>query len=239
MVIIMKNIFYIVIFLFCFKVGKCQSVSGKIVYKVQLVDFAEGYTDQEYKDLNEAVVKISNMQTCTLLFNEFQSSFILDKNLISDNDNDGLNKMARVIAYSETIENDCFIDKKNNSIFNRSYGGKIIEKENKILNWELTKETKKIDGHLCYKAIYFLKFINRKGINTSIPIYAWFAPSLPYSYGPKYFNGLPGLILELQDRGTTFYATSISILKDKELVIEFPKGKTISQEDYTKKGQSN
>lgn len=84
-----------------------------------------------------------------------------------------------------------------------------------------------------------MKFVNRRGMNTSIPIVAWFAPSLPYSYGPKYFTGLPGLILELTDRKVTFLASSIIILKDEELPIDFPKGKTISQEDYTKKVMSN
>ena len=96
-----------------------------------------------------------------------------------------------------------------------------------------------IDNYLCYKAIYLIKFVNRKGINTSIPIVAWFAPSLPYAYGPKYFNGLPGLILELVDRETTFLASSITISKDKEVKIDFPKGKTVSQEEYTKKVMSN
>jgi GLPGLI family protein len=115
----------------------------------------------------------------------------------------------------------------------------LIEKKHEKLDWEITTENKIIDGYLCYKAIYLMKFMNRRGIDTSIPIVAWFAPSLPYAYGPKYFNGLPGLILELSDRKTTFLASSITISKDKELVIDFPKGKTISQDDYSKKVMSN
>jgi GLPGLI family protein len=77
--------------------------------------------------------------------------------------------------------------------------------------------------------------MGRNGKNISIPITAWFAPSLPYSYGPKDYNGLPGLILELQERKTIYFASLITLSKDKELEIEFPKGKTVTKEDYEKK----
>jgi GLPGLI family protein len=242
-VIVMKKIFYISILIFSFiffENSWCQSFSGKIVYKVQFIGLGlEDDADQEDKDLNEAIVKIANQQTCTLSFNGKRSSSILNRYLISDTENNGLMNMARKMAFIVTNESDYFFDKISNTAIRRDDNGSLIEIKHKILDWEITKESKLIDGYLCYKAIYNDKFINRRGVKTSVPIIAWFAPSLPYGYGPKYFNGLPGLILELNDRETTFYATSISILKDKELVIEFPKGKTISQEDYTKKGQSN
>ncbi|MFV8345142.1 GLPGLI family protein [Flavobacterium sp. ZB4P13] len=216
-----------------------QTVSGKVIYKIQLVGFGADSKNPEYKELNEATVEIANKQTCTLDFNSMQSSSVLDRYLISDAENNGLRRMARTMAFIVTNESDYFFDKRTNIAIKREDNGNLIQKIHQKLEWEITTESKLIDGYLCYKAIYLMKFVNRRGINTSIPIVAWFAPSLPYAYGPKYFNGLPGLILELVDRDTTFYATSITISKDKEVKIDFPKGKTITQEDYTKKVMSN
>jgi GLPGLI family protein len=210
-----------------------KSLSGKVIYIIQLVGYGEGSKNAENKELNEATVEIANKQTCTLNFNNMQCSSVLDKYLISDEENNGLRRMTRNMAFIITNESDYFFDKRTNKAIKREDNGNLISKIHQKLEWEITTESKMIDNYLCYKAIYLSKFINRKGINTSIPIVAWFAPSLPYSYGPKYFNGLPGLILELVDRETTFYAASVKISKDKDLVIDFPKGRIISQEEYT------
>lgn len=232
------------VILFCItivSIANCygQSVSGKVLYKIQLVGFGTESSSPENKELNESIVEIANKKTATLTFNSKQSGFVLDKQLLSDSDNNSVRIMAEKIAFIEINGQNYFLDKIKNSTVLQNMDGILIEKENEKLEWEITTESKKIDGYLCYKAIYLMKFVNRRGMNTSIPIVAWFAPSLPYSYGPKYFTGLPGLILELTDRKVTFLASSIIILKDEELPIDFPKGKTISQEDYTKKVMSN
>ena len=65
-------------------------------------------------------------------------------------------------------------------------------------------------------------------------IVAWFAPSLPFSYGPKDFYGLPGLIVQLTENRTTYLANKIE-LDDLEISIDFPKGKTVSKEEFDKK----
>jgi GLPGLI family protein len=216
-----------------------QSVSGKVIYKIQLVGYGGDSKDPQYKELNESIIEIANKQTATLTFNNTQSSCVLGKYLVSDSDNNNVRIMAEKMAFVEINGANYFLDKSKNSVVLQNMEGNLIEKKHEKLDWEITTENKIIDGYLCYKAIYLMKFMNRRGIDTSIPIVAWFAPSLPYAYGPKYFNGLPGLILELSDRKTTFLASSITISKDKELVIDFPKGKTISQDDYSKKVMSN
>lgn len=212
-----------------------QSVSGKVIYKIQLVGYGGDTKSTEHNELNKSIIEIANKQTCTLKFNSTQSSSVLDKYLISDAENNGLNRMARTMAFIVTNENNYFLDKNTNSVILQNDIGILIEKAYEKLEWEITTETKTIDNYLCYKAIYLDKFVNRKGIVTSVPITAWFSPALPYAYGPKYFNGLPGLILELQDRETTFYASSIQISRDMEQKIEFPKGKTTTKEEYEKK----
>ncbi len=59
-----------------------------------------------------------------------------------------------------------------------------------IFFWVLKQDTKLIDTFLCYKAE--ANFRGRHYI-------AWYSPSIPISDGPWKFNGLPGLIMEVQD----------------------------------------
>ncbi|NRT11655.1 GLPGLI family protein [Flavobacterium sp. 14A] len=212
-----------------------QAASGKVVYKIQLAGFGSQNASPENKELNETIVSIANSKTATLTFNSKRSSFVLDNYLSSDSKQNGLTGMAEKLAFIEINGQNYFIDKVSNSSILENMDGFLIEKENEKLEWEITTESKEIDGYLCYKAIHLWKFTNRRGTATTIPIIAWFAPSLPYSYGPKYFTGLPGLILELTDRKITFLASSISILKNQQLEVEFPKGKTVNSEDYNKK----
>lgn len=58
------------------------------------------------------------------------------------------------------------------------------------INWELINEKKVIDHVECYKAI--TNFRGRKWE-------AWYAPSISFSVGPYKFNGLPGLIIKMND----------------------------------------
>ncbi|AUC85668.1 hypothetical protein CW731_10380 [Polaribacter sp. ALD11] len=36
------------------------------------------------------------------------------------------------------------------------------------------------------------------------PVTAWFSKSFPFNYGPEEYCGLPGLIIELQERGIKY-----------------------------------
>ncbi|UQD55255.1 GLPGLI family protein [Flavobacterium sp. K5-23] len=212
-----------------------QALSGKVIYKIQLVGYGEDNKKSEFNELNAATIEIANKQTVTLSFNNEKSSSVLDSYLITEDGDRSLRKFARSMAFIVTNGSDYFYDKSTNTAIERIENGQLINKPHKKLEWEITTESKMIGDYLCYKAIYLFKFVNRAGENRNRPITTWFAPSLPYSYGPKYFNGLPGLILEVQDLETTFYATSIHISQDKELQIDFPKGKTIPKEEYDKK----
>lgn len=63
---------------------------------------------------------------------------------------------------------------------------------------------------------------------------AWYAPSMPYSFGPKNFSGLPGLVLELQENEVVLYLTKIEFL-DSEAKIEVPdKGIKMTEKEYEK-----
>lgn len=77
-------------------------------------------------------------------------------------------------------------------------------------DWKLQNEFKFIENFKCYKAVTYTNLTPEK----KIKIEAWFTPEIPVSYGPRNFNGLPGLILELSDDKVTFCAKSINFNKE-------------------------
>ncbi|MBC6400569.1 MAG: GLPGLI family protein [Ekhidna sp.] len=79
----------------------------------------------------------------------------------------------------------------------------------KDMQWEITEETKMINGYLAQKAI--TKSLDVTGLKDDMdaekgymgtPFYenaiAWFSPEIPVPSGPGFYQGLPGLIIELR-----------------------------------------
>jgi len=102
-------------------------------------------------------------------------------------------------------------------------------------NWEITTETKNIDGYKCYKAITTYEDMynpvkDRKLVFTPI---VWFTPDIPASFGPKGLDGLPGLVLEATINGKKFiYASKIEFDYKKIKEIAKPRGgKDITQKE--------
>jgi GLPGLI family protein len=101
--------------------------------------------------------------------------------------------------------------------------------ENKLIEWELTQETKVVGGYICYKAIQ-KNLKNKKKI-----LNAWYTPQIPVSYGPLQYAGLPGLILQLEKNTIVFTAKRIELNPKKKIKIKEPSGvKKISYEEYKK-----
>ncbi len=104
----------------------------------------------------------------------------------------------------------------------------IIENSNQI-NWILTNEIKIIHGYKCYKASY-----TKSGTNP-VNVVAWYAPKLPYQFGPNGYNGLPGLILKVIQNEKFIYLVS-SINWDEDIfVIKPTTGIKITREDFNNK----
>ena len=111
----------------------------------------------------------------------------------------------------------------------------ITEPYNKF-NWQITGETKQIGQYTCRKATgTYTKETTCCGIIT-IPVVAWFAPSLPFPFGPMGYDGLPGLVLEVtqgEEIPTTFRATSIDIQRGVDRLIPelHPPARVMTQEE--------
>ncbi|RZK10335.1 MAG: GLPGLI family protein [Flavobacterium sp.] len=131
-----------------------------------------------------------------------------------------------------------YTDLKNNLSLYSNTTDKGIFKEYEFLitdtiknNWEISQESKKIESFQCYKATQSVKYKTSKKEFTRL-ITAWFAPAIPFSFGPKGYAGLPGLILELHEGNQTYGITNLKWL-DTDVAIPIPeKGTKISPYEF-------
>ncbi len=114
------------------------------------------------------------------------------------------------------------------------------------LKWKMTGESKTILNHNCIKAeaVRISKRMTmnmdngkmeRKEIDDTAKIVAWFAMDIPVSAGPSEFQGqLPGLILELDVRNgdQVYLATSIAETTDLAVIKEPTGKKKYTQEEF-------
>lgn len=113
-------------------------------------------------------------------------------------------------------------------------------------NWKLTDETKTILDHQCRKAVSqrigkrsIMNMQNgkmeRKEVDDTTTIEAWFTTDIPVAVGPDVAGQLPGAILELtSDNGRSVYqAIEISPKANIKAIKEPSKGKKVNQQQFT------
>ena len=125
-----------------------------------------------------------------------------------------------------------------NSIFSDKY---LIQRNHESLRWNITSETKILNGFTCYKAFRYPLGLDFKENKNEPVLTAWFAPKLNFKHGPADAVGLPGLVLEYTHKNyfyrlETLETTSIDNNDDFVNGLK-PKGdfKKIAYLDYMKK----
>ena len=123
----------------------------------------------------------------------------------------------------------------------------IIRDSIRKLNWKLTGETQTILGHVCQQAIAQRTGkrtqmnmdngkMERKEINDTTKMVAWFTNDIPVPAGPEVQGQLPGLILGLDmNNGRMVYkALEIQTKIDIATIKEPTKGKKVTPDEFTK-----
>lgn len=114
----------------------------------------------------------------------------------------------------------------------------IIDDSIRKMKWKITGETKMIASHNCSEAVATrygkrttMSMANgtaeRKEVNDTTTIIAWFAMDIPVSAGPAEYAGqLPGLILEMNINNGRQIIKAVSISEKADVAsIAAPKGK--------------
>jgi GLPGLI family protein len=158
---------------------------------------------------------------------QFQNEYVLDfsatTSLYSEQDKISLNSTSKIGR-----------DKLHKNFETKAYTRKLellgkvflIKDSIKSKKWEIKNETKNIGNYTCTKATY-----NYKKNDSLINVTAWFTKEISVSNGPDTYDGLPGLILQIDDGFYTILSTKVEL--NTENTIKLPKGgKVVTQNEY-------
>ncbi|HLS31539.1 MAG TPA: GLPGLI family protein [Flavobacteriaceae bacterium] len=231
----MKNTFLIL--LFCclgIQVIKAQIVSGTVNYKVEAdEEMMDDILNEDRSEQLTAYLRMmfkNQVRTLPYLnyqldFNQNESSFKKIETMATDDGFD-LDKTAANVGVQGVYHTNLEKDKTNHQL--NTWGKDILITHSiSDFNWEITKETKIIQGYQCYKATVKFKPDFGKGDVAT----AWFTKEIPFQFGPAFYSGLPGLILEVKQGYYTFYADKIRLDKKPQNIAKPTKGKVVKLAD--------
>lgn len=227
-----------------FTTVQAQDFNGVATYKSHRkmdIDMkGKGVSSEMEKQVQEQLRK-QFQKEYTLLFNQEASIYRQNETLTAPNPA-GLSSGIKIeISGSNDV---MYKNVKENRYTNQTeiFGKQFLIKDSlKDHAWELVNETKNIGEYTCFKAIYKdsittttftdkgeVEEVKKERITT-----AWYTPQIPVNNGPEDFQGLPGLILEINDGSLTLVCSKIVInLKDKIGIEEPKKGKQVSQQEF-------
>ena len=238
--------------LFCSLIINGQNFTGKAIYKTSIkssfsFDEDENSTmSDDMKKQLQAQLQKMNQKTFILNFDKKTSSYKEETTLDVPKPQVGGGNIVMMFGGSANasiyFKN---IKKKRFSNQTEIMGKRFLVKDKlPEYKWKLSSETKNIGNYTCYKATFTEEVENinmtfengeakeEKKKENSITT-AWYTVDLPVSNGPGDYQGLPGLILEINDGKKTIVCTEITLNSSNKIdVVEPEKGKIVSQEKY-------
>lgn len=242
------------ILLFIATTISAQDFSGRATYKTSrksTIKFGKnqkGISDKMQEELKKRMQKM-NQKTFILEFDKTSSIYKEDVKLDSPNPMGGRSGVmvmsfggsGSTDIYYKNIKDQKFLNKT--AIMGKPF---LVKDKLKQYNWELSSETKNIGMYTCYKATFTeevesfkISMINGASKETktteTVTTTAWYTTQVPISNGPKNYQGLPGLILEINDGKNLMVCTEIVLNPEKKVVIKEPnKGKVVTQKKFDK-----
>ena len=221
---IMKNLLVVLLATFVLQVSNAQIREGKIVYE-QKIDVHRRIQDEQMK----AMVPQFRTSRFELNFADDQSMYKMQEAEPDITENTGHGNIVMRFGGANTEYYKNFITQKQ--VEKKELGDKdyIIEDSIHQINWKLVDEKRTILGYDCKKA----SGKTERGSDVE----AWYAEGIPVSSGPETFNGLPGMILQVDINKEELVVTAVSIEKsaDKKELKAPAKGKKISPEEFAAK----
>jgi GLPGLI family protein len=232
-----------------------QEFTGKAIYKTSSKSSFKissennpRIDDKVQKELRKHIQKM-NQKIFILEFNKYSSTY-KQKVIVSTPKLKVSGVKTMVTSFVGSNSADIYYKNvQENRFANQTeiMGKRFLVKDNLTsYNWELSSETKNIGTYTCYKAS-FSKELDKVEISIkdgetvknkskeTIVTTAWYTPQVSVSNGPVNYQGLPGLILEVNDGKKTTVCAEIILNSSQKSKIEEPKkGKVVSQKKFTK-----
>lgn len=214
-----------------------QSQSGKITYKLKPPEEVKQFIDTTGQDDQfkswilkqyDEIKKTAPYVEFSLTFTPEEALFEHPKSMASDGGMD-----LRLILEGSGAYGPFYMNTTNKSVLHQVKSNNkdwLIQTGLNDFDWEITRETKEIQGFSCKKATS--QFPHKQFLKNT-DVIAWFCPDIPLQYGPRGITGLPGVILEMTYNHYTFYADKVSLTKKDYKIKKPTKGTIISQDDYS------
>lgn len=229
----MKFIFRFIIIIVLSQNKLFSQKSGYVIYEKILFEKTE--TNETKSDTQKFVDKIFYASTTFKYRLEFSGNSAIYSIVKIPLDKKDINNESAFISYGVMKTNTIhYLNLDEQKAYNQDIDDKnfytFIDSK---LNWELTNESKLIDGKLCFKATLTRDSANSLRISKNIST-AWFCPEIPIPFGPSNFNGLPGLIILIEFNNFAYLAKEIVF--DENIKVVKPKmTKVISEDEYMEK----
>ncbi|WP_179349971.1 GLPGLI family protein [Winogradskyella pacifica] len=233
----MRNTILIVVLLGSY--GLSAQLKGKITYRLEIIkdSIEQPFENKENTDAqNEVFALMHESQPVEgyLIFNDSIAIYNVEPKIDIpgwNNGSDGLiitpsnvNLSWMMAGGSTTYYNDWSRDYSITQNAIMAPAKRVIQKPKE---WTITEESKVIDGYTCYAATIDKR--NDKKVK------AWFTPEIPVKHGPRGFNGLPGLIMEIEDVINLWTIVEMDFDNpEADEIIEPIEGELITQEEYVK-----
>jgi len=230
----MRKINFIILLISFTAIYSQSSNSGFVEYTVESIEpvdslkFSKDKTIglKESKKLSALLSKPAFFKLKFNLETSIYHNISPDEKMSSEGDNSKkLNFLKTVgggdgIYYTDSNEKTTYLQK---TMF-----GDLLLISYETSDWKLINETKTIGDYKCYKAV--------KNAEVNSNDVVWYTPEIAVPFGPTLYNGLPGLVLEVNIGKIRIIASKLSLNKESNLSLEKPKkGIEITQKDYEKK----
>lgn len=196
----------------------------------------------QYASMFRGINATMNQLVFTLSFNQEASLWGLDPNAMPENDDERFHYQTSAIQVSEAWKYEYYNLEQNSRITQIDYNGSVLNITHPAepLRWQQTGKTKKVGKYLTYEAT--ATYYSKSRLDKDAPqiLFAWYAPELPYPFGPRGADGLPGLILELEiqtngvrDRGFRAADLSLENTAPADCPVQLPRAVgTMSKQDF-------
>lgn len=251
----MKKLTSIIALTFIFSLN-AQNFKGKAIYKSTMksnfkmsAEDNPGMDEKKLEEIRKRIQKM-NQKTYVLEFDKYNSTYIQEVPLEAPKRPTGTNFVSSISIggsgktdiYYKNFQEKRFVNQTE--IMGKRF---LVRDSLADYPWELSTETKHIGKYTCYKATYSKEVENKNVTLTpggeskesidkeTVVTTAWYTPQIPISDGPGPYQGLPGLILEVNDGKKIIVCTEIVLNSSVKKTIQEPtKGKVVSQSKYIK-----
>ncbi len=218
--------FLIPLFLFCCSIEAISQSSGKIIFEEKMDLHVTLPPEREH--MKDMIPKY-NTAFFELLYNGDESMYARQKDAeqAEITSNQGGNQMVMRFgrdnrAVYKNLATESMIDSRE--FMQKQF---LIKGPPTPRKWKIGKNHKEILGYNCMEATFQQ--------DTATHITAWFTPQIAISNGPSDFQGLPGMILQIDMNHGQRVSTATEIKLDSvdtSTIIPPTKGKEVTSEEF-------